>query len=149
MEYREPYLPTTAEDFDRLNAAISEAGARVASGRYWPGQDYPDHEEWLAKRYTPPRNRRAALYFNSTRWGTLDIGINVAKRKARAERAYFRTIPIVREGQPLHEIMREDGSPSLHRQLMTIRRKAQTQGFVAIEPDAASQAQREQKRGLR
>lgn len=116
--------------------------------RYFPGQDYSDREQWLAKRYTAPVNHRAALYFDSGRWGTLDLGINAAKRKARAEYDIFRMASI-ELGQPLHTIMREDGSPSLRRQLLTIRRKAQTQGFVTIEPDAKSQAQREQKRRLR
>lgn len=148
MKYSEPRLPT-AGDIRDVENVIRNAREKVASGRYWPSQDYPDREEWLARRYTAPANSRTFMYFDSLRWGTLNIGVNTAKRKARVERRYFRTIPIVREGQPLFTIMREDGSPSLHRQLMTIRRKAQRQGPVTIEPSDKDKHDRRVKRHLK
>lgn len=88
------------------------------------------------------------MYFDSGRWGTMNVGINAAKRKARAERDFFRVISWT-HGHPLHTIMREDGSPSLHRQLMTIRRKAQCQGPVTIEPNEAMQRQKAMKDKLK
>lgn len=108
--------------------------------RYWPGQDYPDREQWLAKRYTPPRNRRAALYFDSTRWGTLNMGVNEAKRKARAEQAEWGK-------RSVRGLLWPANSP-LRRQLLTIRHKAQTQGFVTIEPNEAGKRQTQTKRYL-
>ncbi len=111
---------------------------------YWPGQDYPDREVWLAKRYTPSPFRHASLYYDPfkivaqgskgrlVRQGAFNPGVNRFKRAARAQRAQFRIVAR-RLGQPLFTIMQEDGTPSLYRQLMDLRRKSQRQGHVTID----------------
>jgi len=67
---------------------------------------------------------------------------------ARLERIYFRFVARTQTHSPLYTIKREDGSPSLWRQMMDLRRKAQRQGHVTIEPDEARKAQLRMKRHL-
>lgn len=131
-----------------MTGLLASAVAAVAATAYFPGQDYPDREQWLSKRHTPSRTFHASMFFDSHRWGTFNPGVNNLKRKARAEWDYFRII--ARElGQPHFTILRKDSSPSLHRQLMTLRRKAQQQGHVTIEPDAAAQRRKAMKDHLK
>lgn len=131
---------------------MAAAAALAAAPQYFPGQDYPDREKWLAKRYTPITGLPGYMYFDSRRWGTFNAGVNHLKRQVRAEAAAF-----IKAGKPLALEM-PDGRVVFvqhtkclpkRAQLLELRRKAQRQGHVTIEPDAASRARIEAKRGQR
>jgi hypothetical protein len=85
-----------------------------------------------------PERLVAGNEFKGVKQGRFNPGVNKMKAAARAEREFFRQV--ARDlGQPLFTIMREDGSPSLYRQLMTMRRKVQRQGHVTIDKQLSRQ----------
>jgi hypothetical protein len=48
---------------------------------YFPGQDYPDREVWLAKRATPRKRPAGTVIYTARKGGkSLRLGINLAKR---------------------------------------------------------------------
>jgi hypothetical protein len=48
---------------------------------YFPGQDFPDREVWLARRHTDRHAPRGTLIYTAVKGGKpLRLGINLAKR---------------------------------------------------------------------
>lgn len=116
---------------------------------YWPGKDHPDREKWLQRRYTPRSAARESTFFASTRDGVFNPGINARKREAETQRqAFIRNGHVAVFGADYGEnsltVLHWKRLP-VRVQLLDLRRKAQRQGHVAVEPDAALRAQRERK----
>jgi len=85
---------------------------------FFPGQDYPDREKWLARRETPKVLPHASLFYDpeklvagnqikGVRQGRFNPGVNNLKRAAKKD-------------------------PAIRKQLLALRRKAQLQGHVTI-----------------
>lgn len=87
---------------------------------YFPGQDYPDREEWLAKRETPKGSHRSLFYnprklvpvTQDGRGGVLQGQFNPGVNKLKA-------------------VAKKD--PAVRKQLLELRRKAQLQGHITID----------------